>query len=87
MHSPQEDDLSDPVLTLSEAGESGLPSFSLPPFSLPTNSTDGHTDLSAMLINIGPDLLIIPLIAVIETVAIAKSFGNTSSPLAGLTWC
>ena len=82
MHSPHEDDLSDPVLTLSEAGESGLPSF-----SLPTNLTDGHTDLSTMLINIGPDLLIIPLIAVIETVAIAKSFGNTSSPLAGLTWC
>ena len=66
------------VFTLTGGGQAGLPSLSLPPFSVPGNVTDGHTDFFGMLDNIGSDIVIIPLVAVIETVAIAKSFGKPS---------
>ena len=79
--------------TLTGVGQSGLPTFKLPPFSVLRNLTENkthyldedekHLDIQdqfdsfeEMISNIGLDIIIIPLIAIIENIAIAKSFGE-----------
>jgi len=53
--------------------QDGLPPFDVPPFS--TNSTSGEeVNFSGMLSDIGSGLIILPLIAILENMAIAKAF-------------
>lgn len=52
----------------------GLPSFSLPPFTV---THGNHTYTFMMLIEeFGSSTLSIPLIAILESIAIAKTFGK-----------
>lgn len=57
--------------------ETGLPSFQPPPFSVPAN--DSHTgkpiEFTGMISELGAAIIIIPLIVILENVAIAKAFG------------
>ena len=70
--------------TLTGEISAGLPSFQPPPFSFnPTNSTDSedseetkYQDFGGMLKTLGSAVIIIPMIAILESVAIAKAFGN-----------
>ena len=60
--------------------------FQPPPFSVTVNTTQSnsthahshtHTKgLGGMLSNLGAAVIIIPMIAILESVAIAKAFGN-----------
>merc|ERR1711894_467810 len=57
----------------------GLPALQAPPFS--TNVTDGHgvfhyTPFSEMVGNLGSAIIILPLIIILENVAIAKAFAG-----------
>ena len=56
--------------------ESGLPSFQPPPFSMNSTLTGQVISFKDMLAELGSGIVIIPLIAILESVAIAKSFGN-----------
>ena len=82
--------------TLTGIGQSGLPSLEVPPFSVFRNVTENTTynyeeinvdihdqydSFEEMISNIGLDIIIIPLIAIIENIAIAKSFGECSLTL------
>ena len=56
-----------------------IPPFSPPPFSIPANATgDGqpHEEIgfSGMLSELGSAIIIIPIIAILESIAIAKAF-------------
>ena len=56
-----------------------VPPFALPPFSIPANATgDGepHEEInfSGMLSELGSAIIIIPIIAILESIAIAKAF-------------
>ena len=67
------------VFTLTGKIESGLPSFQPPPFSISgSNETtsDEDTDFKGMISQLGSAIIIIPLIAILESVAIAKAFGR-----------
>ena len=67
------------VFTLTGQIESGLPSFQPPPFGISggnDTSTDDDTDLAGMVSQLGSAIIIIPLIAILESVAIAKAFGK-----------
>lgn len=53
--------------------ESGLPPFKLPPFS--TTESDGkEMGFSDMIGELGSSIMTIPLISILEVVAIAKAF-------------
>ena len=53
---------------------SGFPTVSLPPFSY---EEDGHEyNFTDMLSKLNSALIIIPIIAILENVAIAKAFGE-----------
>lgn len=56
----------------------GLPTFQAPPFSL--NATESITgkpeSFSEMVTSLGSGLIVIPLISLMENVAICKAFGN-----------
>ncbi|XP_066442882.1 sodium-independent sulfate anion transporter isoform X2 [Eleutherodactylus coqui] len=55
----------------------GLPRFQLPPFS---EKTDNHTvSFSEMVQEIGPGLFIIPLMGLLESVAIARAFASQNN--------
>ncbi|XP_073444189.1 sodium-independent sulfate anion transporter isoform X2 [Dendrobates tinctorius] len=55
----------------------GLPQFQLPPFS---EKTDNQTiSFSEMVQDIGPGLFIIPLMGLLESVAIARAFASQNS--------
>ncbi|XP_055902228.1 sodium-independent sulfate anion transporter [Eupeodes corollae] len=56
----------------------GLPTFQLPPFSITTNTTDGlKTETFAELISgMGSGLIVVPLISLMENIAICKAFAN-----------
>ena len=56
--------------------ESGIPKFKLPPFSINNTDTGEVTDLGGMLSELGSSIIIIPLMAVLENIAIAKAFGT-----------
>ena len=64
------------TLTGSEM-ESGLPPFSAPPFSISNNET--VTSFGGMVSQLGSAIIIIPLIAILESVAIAKAFCKCST--------
>jgi sodium-independent sulfate anion transporter 11 len=55
---------------------SGLPPFQPPPFSMKNTQTGQVIPFKDMLAELGSGIIIIPLIAILESVAIAKSFGN-----------
>ena len=56
--------------------ESGLPPFQLPPFSYNDTKVNKVLDFGGMVKELGPALIIIPLLAILENVAIAKAFGK-----------
>lgn len=60
----------------------GLPSFQIPPFSIPEilNETTGEViqqaeTFSEMVSHMGSSLIVIPLIALLENISICKAFG------------
>lgn len=64
---------SEPFLLIGDI-QSGLPEFSLPPFS--TNFNGEDYTFSDMVRALGPALLTIPLVSILESVAIAKAFSK-----------
>ena len=59
--------------------DAGVPHFTLPPFSIPANATGGgqpEEDISfgSMMSELGSAIIIIPIIAILESIAIAKAF-------------
>jgi len=66
------------------AGEipSGLPQFQLPPFSL-ENGNDSYT-FTEICSKVGSTLFAIPLIAILESLSVAKSFGKFKKKLINL---
>ena len=74
------------TFTLTSEIDSGLPAFQPPPFSVTVNTTHTNSShsysypetkgLGEMLSNLGAAVIIIPMIAILESVAIAKAFGN-----------
>ncbi|KAH8239124.1 hypothetical protein KR032_001126 [Drosophila birchii] len=59
--------------------KSGLPSIALPKFEttiLDKNGTESTQNLEQMLSELGPSMLILPIIAVLGNVAISKAFGG-----------
>ena len=73
------------TFTLTSEIDSGLPAFQPPPFSVRVNLTQSNSSsysepetqgLGEMLSNLGAAVIIIPMIAILESVAIAKAFGN-----------
>ncbi|XP_061377145.1 sodium-independent sulfate anion transporter-like isoform X3 [Danaus plexippus] len=57
--------------------EGGLPKFSLPPFQTVVNNNTIGFD--KMLDVLGPEGLVMPLVAILESIAIAKAFAGTAS--------
>lgn len=53
---------------------SGLPPFQLPPFETQVNGT--MIGFSGMLSQLGSSLIAIPVIAILESIAIAKAFSE-----------
>ena len=83
------------VFSLTGSIQAGLPALQPPPFTAPAasaaNLSHGHgnhsqTETGAMIpftemvATLGPAIVIIPLIAILESVAIAKAFGNIYFP-------
>ena len=71
------------MFTLTGQIEGGLPSFQPPPFSLELNTSTeaGSWELTYqgfgdMISTLGAAVIIIPIIAILESVAIAKAFGK-----------
>ena len=58
--------------------DAGVPPFSAPPFSIPANATaegpDHEISFSGMLSELSSAIIIIPIIAILESIAIAKAF-------------
>ena len=58
--------------------DGGIPKFQLPFFSLPANTTDGEPEedinFGEMVQELGAAIIIIPIIAILESIAIAKAF-------------
>ena len=76
------------VFSLTGKIEGGLPDFQAPPFSLDLNITHGfdigtmsqwemkYFGFGDMVSTLGAAIIIIPVIAILESVAIAKAFGK-----------
>ena len=56
--------------------ESGLPPFQPPPFSLNDTETGRPINFVGMISELGSAVAIIPLLGILENVAIAKAFGS-----------
>lgn len=54
----------------------GLPSIQLPPFSMQPESDETFSD---MISSLGSGLIVVPLIALMESIAICKAFSNGKS--------
>ena len=58
--------------------DAGVPPFTLPPFSIPANATHGQPEeeisFGSMMSELGSAIIIIPIIAILESIAIAKAF-------------
>ena len=56
----------------------GLPAVQLPPFSIPANESLSGNDESFgdMVASMGSGIIVVPLIALMENIAICKAFGN-----------
>lgn len=59
----------------------GLPSFQIPKFSLSANeSSTGHAEsFIAMVSSYGSGLIVLPLLGLMENIAICKAFGKSKS--------
>ena len=55
---------------------SGLPPFQPPPFSYNDTVTGNVTSFGGMITELGSAIAIIPLLGILENVAIAKAFGG-----------
>jgi sodium-independent sulfate anion transporter 11 len=70
----------DGPFTLTGKIEAGIPNAQLPPFSIPANVSNatGHWNqeipFSEMVSQLGSAIIVIPIIAILESVAIAKAF-------------
>ena len=66
------------VFTLTGQIQAGLPAFQPPPFSTTAtnNGTTVTTDFGGMVAQLGSAIIVIPLIGILESVAIAKAFGE-----------
>merc|ERR1712066_374367 len=70
------------TFTLTGHIKGGIPHPGLPPFSIPRHSVANHTlpvediSFSDMASNLGSAFIIIPIIAILESVAIAKAFSG-----------
>ena len=70
----------DCTFTLTGDIKGGIPKPALPPFSIPNHSVANHTlpvddvTFGEMASNLGSAFIIIPIIAILESVAIAKAF-------------
>jgi len=60
--------------------DAGVPPFKVPPFSIPENAThegpEHEISFSGMLSELGSAVIIIPIIAILESIAIAKAFSG-----------
>lgn len=65
------------LFTLTGTIQSGLPDFKIPPFTTTINGTT--IEFSNMLQNLGSSIIAIPLIAILESIAIAKAFAKGKS--------
>jgi len=74
----------------------GLPSLALPPLSIPANATsegpEHAIELGEMLGQLGSAIIVIPIIAILESVAIAKAFAggkavDASQEMVALGFC
>ncbi|KAK9887716.1 hypothetical protein WA026_000035 [Henosepilachna vigintioctopunctata] len=63
---------------------SALPTFKLPPFSTVVNGT--HYDFPDMMKDFGTAVIFIPLVAILESVAIAKAFAGGKALDASQEW-
>ena len=59
--------------------DAGVPPFTLPPFSIPANGTgpgqpEEEISFGSMMSELGSAIIIIPIIAILESIAIAKAF-------------
>lgn len=56
----------------------GLPEFQAPPFgmSVENNGTTVTTSFTQMMSNMGSGIIVVPLIGVLENIAICKAFGK-----------
>ncbi|CAG0890296.1 unnamed protein product [Darwinula stevensoni] len=54
----------------------GLPPVRPPPFSIPGNGTEPGKDFGEMINDLGSSIIIIPFIAILESIAIAKAFSH-----------
>lgn len=57
---------------------SGLPNFDVPKFSI-TNSNGTVVGFFDMVSNVGPGIIVLPIIGLIETISICKTFGECPS--------
>ena len=66
------------VFTLTGQIQAGLPALTPPPFSTTatSNGTTVTTDFGGMVAQLGSAIIVIPLIGILESVAIAKAFGE-----------
>ncbi|KAG7160297.1 Sodium-independent sulfate anion transporter-like 3 [Homarus americanus] len=64
----------DQPFTLTGEIKPGLPSFQLPPFSMTINGT--YYSFSYMMENVGAGVIIIPMISILESIAIASAFSG-----------
>lgn len=68
----------------------GLPKFSVPPFSMTTltNGTSGepieiHESFGQMVSNLGSGLIVVPLISLLENMAVVQAFGKLKINILG----
>ena len=57
--------------------DGGVPNFQLPPFSIPANASGlglEEIGFGEMIKELGAAIIIIPIIAILESIAIAKAF-------------
>eukprot|EP00092_Neocalanus_flemingeri_P010828 GFUD01011660.1.p1 GENE.GFUD01011660.1~~GFUD01011660.1.p1 ORF type:complete len:675 (+),score=113.89 GFUD01011660.1:76-2100(+) len=69
------------TFTLTGTIDAGIPKAQLPPFSIPANASgtgEPEEDISftGMVTQLGSNIIIIPIIAILESVAIAKAFSG-----------
>ena len=72
----EQEDLRNTTFILTGNIEAGLPPFQPPPFSFNNTDTGEHMGFVGMVSELGAAIIIIPLVAILENVAIAKAFGR-----------
>ncbi|CAG9773670.1 unnamed protein product [Ceutorhynchus assimilis] len=56
----------------------GLPDFKVPPFgyNVENNGTVTHVSLSTMISDLGSGIIVVPLVGILENIAVCKAFSN-----------